>query len=957
MLDAVFANKESSNYVCLGDTFGTCYKIDESYDTRSAALKDVNGDNKLDVIFANNGENRVCLWNGKGEFSPCSKIELNDSSNSYDVALDRLGFDTDTVKITTTPTKGTAIVNEDGSITYTPNKGFSGTDTFSYQVEGASATITVSHSQVLYNSYPHSGNTLSFKDSVIHTPVTSQLRIVEAGNRLLEVNLDTISGDHASDFELLQPNFPFTISNGGDPITVTIQCTPSEIGLQTAILKLTTNAPNNYNPSYTLECSGRSPAGFASEPAPGSTLRLVNNEAAQSVVEEILVSETGGYDLTVDSFEISGADANDFKIIAPDFPFTVIDDEETQNIRVRCSPSEIGLRTATLTLNSNDPDNSVVSYDLECLNEYNLQEDNVASDADSSPDNSKCIEIQPENVTNVTKTTVLGVPITHDESFTISDDDIITLTVKVNKKILYCGDYDNNHSFYHDNGAEEALLLDIMKSSSEQTLTSSVICTPLKNISYTIDFFINIEDTEERDKKIIFTCDSTPLDVQVPHLIKVPAGKSKTQDITITNNGDSVVTINNIKTEPLPIAVNSISPSSPSPGVSSVKGSFSLSSTTPSPTDNKIDAVASSNASSEADCSISDDNSFPIIIGSRSSRSIEMECTPTKVGETQYTVEIEYDRVNDIPAPSTELIVEGTCPVQISYTPIDFGTEVVGGNSRSLQQTVYARVQDCGESKLTDVDIVSDTSEFSIGNALTCNYNYDDNDSSNSHCSYTVNFVPQQVGEKKIKLKLTFDNPDIEPIISEEFQVAKIVEFGTANLEVSSIECDFGTVTAGNYEGDYRSLVVTNTGDINVHFHDMKIEGKDAGEFQIGEGSSCATYLPFLKPSERCGVNVKFMPQSAGKKQAALVIYSDNVSPVKIPLKGTAKPPVNCADVHVTIESQADGSWNTAETWSTDRIPTADDVVKINKGHKIMANAHYTHVKALCIEQEATLES
>jgi ribosomal protein L24E len=47
---------------------------------------------------------------------------------------------------TTHPTNGTVVVNPDGSYTYTPNQGFSGTDTFSYVVtdhSGATATATV----------------------------------------------------------------------------------------------------------------------------------------------------------------------------------------------------------------------------------------------------------------------------------------------------------------------------------------------------------------------------------------------------------------------------------------------------------------------------------------------------------------------------------------------------------------------------------------------------------------------------------------------------------------------------------------------------------------------------------------------------------------------------------------------------------------------------------------------
>lgn len=59
-----------------------------------------------------------------------------------------------TVEITTEPENGTAVVNEDNTITYTPNAGFSGTDTFSYTVTDeigtrASAAVTVTVGEVV----------------------------------------------------------------------------------------------------------------------------------------------------------------------------------------------------------------------------------------------------------------------------------------------------------------------------------------------------------------------------------------------------------------------------------------------------------------------------------------------------------------------------------------------------------------------------------------------------------------------------------------------------------------------------------------------------------------------------------------------------------------------------------------------------------------------------------------
>jgi hypothetical protein len=55
-----------------------------------------------------------------------------------------LDGDTLTVVEVTTPANGTAVINTDGTITYTPNAGFTGTDTFTYTVTDGTDTATAS---------------------------------------------------------------------------------------------------------------------------------------------------------------------------------------------------------------------------------------------------------------------------------------------------------------------------------------------------------------------------------------------------------------------------------------------------------------------------------------------------------------------------------------------------------------------------------------------------------------------------------------------------------------------------------------------------------------------------------------------------------------------------------------------------------------------------------------------
>lgn len=88
-LDAVFANANGTNRVCLGDGsggFSSCSDVsgDDTITTFGVALAFVDGDGNLDAVFANAAPNQVCLGDGSGSFS-CSDVSVD--YNSHDVAL------------------------------------------------------------------------------------------------------------------------------------------------------------------------------------------------------------------------------------------------------------------------------------------------------------------------------------------------------------------------------------------------------------------------------------------------------------------------------------------------------------------------------------------------------------------------------------------------------------------------------------------------------------------------------------------------------------------------------------------------------------------------------------------------------------------------------------------------------------------------------------------------------
>ncbi|HVL68284.1 MAG TPA: Ig-like domain-containing protein, partial [Vicinamibacterales bacterium] len=106
------------------------------------------------------------------------------------LANDNTGGGTFTIASATPPGNGTIIVSDDGTITYTPATGFSGTDTFTYTIESGtisdSATVTVT---VLPNVYNFTQDVYSVTEG--HTAhVVSIVSITRTGDLSIPGSID-----------------------------------------------------------------------------------------------------------------------------------------------------------------------------------------------------------------------------------------------------------------------------------------------------------------------------------------------------------------------------------------------------------------------------------------------------------------------------------------------------------------------------------------------------------------------------------------------------------------------------------------------------------------------------------------------------------------------------------------------------------------------------------------------
>ena len=125
--------------------------------------------------------------------------------------------------------------------------------------------------------------------------------------------------------------------------------------------------------------------------------------------------------------------------------------------------------------------------------------------------------------------------------------------------------------------------------------------------------------------------------------------------------------------------------------------------------------------------------------------------------------------------------------------------------------------------------------------------------------------------------------------ISEYFPKAQVT--GTLNDEIIGEHISFSTFVFGKYTNDYEVLRIINPGELPLEIADVKIEGPNADEFQLGADyfNESHSQPVLLLNQELININIKFRPKRReGTRTASItVISSDPFNPqITIPIKG-----------------------------------------------------------------------
>ena len=213
-----------------------------------------------------------------------------------------------------------------------------------------------------YGSNPAPGSMITVGSAIIGQTSSTALAISEIGSATLNVTSHAISGANAADFAVTPASF--SILNGGASKDLTITCAPSVAGTRTATLTVNHNASGS-PATYTLTCVGTTvaTAGYDSTPAPGSTVSMANAVVGGSASTTLVIREIGNATLQISGHSLSGTNAGDFSVTPA--TLTIPDGGSAQSLVIRCTPSTVGMRTATLTINHNASSNPA-TYTLAC---------------------------------------------------------------------------------------------------------------------------------------------------------------------------------------------------------------------------------------------------------------------------------------------------------------------------------------------------------------------------------------------------------------------------------------------------------------------------------------------------------------------------------------------------------------------------------------------------------------
>lgn len=193
--------------------------------------------------------------------------------------------------------------------------------------------------------------------------------ILNIGTENLSLGATTITGADAADFAITtNPVSPVTLGGGSTTLGITFD--PSSVGVKNATITVSSNDPDEGTYTFDIRGTGVSEpeiyvSGVGVEIVNGSTPLAANDTSFGSVslgnpsIKTYTITNNGTQTLNIGSTSKTGAD---FTITTA--PAATVAPGASTTIQVTFTPSVDNTRTGTLTINNNDTDEAVYTFNL-----------------------------------------------------------------------------------------------------------------------------------------------------------------------------------------------------------------------------------------------------------------------------------------------------------------------------------------------------------------------------------------------------------------------------------------------------------------------------------------------------------------------------------------------------------------------------------------------------------------
>ncbi|MFQ5650421.1 MAG: choice-of-anchor D domain-containing protein [bacterium] len=202
---------------------------------------------------------------------------------------------------------------------------------------------------------------IDFGSVTVGTSVSRQLEIKNEGSAALSIAATTLRGPDAQVFSVLTGGGSFTLSPGATR-GLEIAFVPSAVGVSNASLRIDNDDPDENLLDIPLSGNG------LGTPVPNLAVQPLAHDygvvvVGTSVPANFQLHNDGAADLVVSSVTLAGPDTADYRLSAGALPFTLTAGQ-MREVEVTFHPTVAGARLSNLTIESNDPDQSLVEVSL-----------------------------------------------------------------------------------------------------------------------------------------------------------------------------------------------------------------------------------------------------------------------------------------------------------------------------------------------------------------------------------------------------------------------------------------------------------------------------------------------------------------------------------------------------------------------------------------------------------------